>query len=420
MLTEYTTKIKNKLSKAGIDFTTYNHIRTIEDEIEDLYLLEIKSQIIFCTKNLIYVPIHLDELQKEKVKIVIQSLSKKDVENSLEIKLNLLRFDTEDEFNILSSLYYLDYLLKEEDLKDISESKVDFEDKLKNYLTLDKLNFIEISLDNVIFLLNEEKESIFEWINTLCLQVSIKTNVNISIKKFNFLDKQTLNLLEKVVCIEREVYFDDISLKFLLRAQKQIEQYPHIAYLEYYHVIERFMKDIKYVEYINKYKKVYLALSDNRLKDSEKKDKVINIVETIDSDTGELKLFNKIIEPIFAKNVYDILFKRTDLEAEEKTTINLYIKNLKKGAPYWESSNEMAISDNEEFKNLIAKRLYATRNSIVHSKSFSGEGTFDIDDDVHKIFLEMDLYILKYIVLSLLVYKYETKRLNHFINFTSF
>ena len=90
MLTEYTTKIKNKLSKAGIDFTTYNHIRTIEDEIEDLYLLEIKSQIIFCTKNLIYVPIHLDELQKEKVKIVIQSLSKKDVENSLEIKLNLL------------------------------------------------------------------------------------------------------------------------------------------------------------------------------------------------------------------------------------------------------------------------------------------------------------------------------------------
>lgn len=314
----------------------------------------------------------------------------------------------------------LDYLLKEEDLKDISESKVDFEDKLKNYLTLDKLNFIEISLDNVIFLLNEEKESIFEWINTLCLQVSIKTNVNISIKKFNFLDKQTLNLLEKVVCIEREVYFDDISLKFLLRAQKQIEQYPHIAYLEYYHVIERFMKDIKYVEYINKYKKVYLALSDNRLKDSEKKDKVINIVETIDSDTGELKLFNKIIEPIFAKNVYDILFKRTDLEAEEKTTINLYIKNLKKGAPYWESSNEMAISDNEEFKNLIAKRLYATRNSIVHSKSFSGEGTFDIDDDVHKIFLEMDLYILKYIVLSLLVYKYETKRLNHFINFTSF
>lgn len=420
MLTEYTTKIKNKLSKAGIDFTTYNHIRTIEDEIEDLYLLEIKSQIIFCTKNLIYVPIHLDELQKEKVKIVIQSLSKKDVENSLEIKLNLLRFDTEDEFNILSSLYYLDYLLKEEDLKDISESKVNFEDKLKNYLTLDKLNFIEISLDNVIFLLNEEKESIFEWINTLCLQVSIKTNVNISIKKFNFLDKQTLNLLEKVVCIEREVYFDDISLKFLLRAQKQIEQYPHIAYLEYYHVIERFMKDIKYVEYINKYKKVYLALSDNRLKDSEKKDKVINIVETIDSDTGELKLFNKIIEPIFAKNVYDILFKRTDLEAEEKTTINLYIKNLKKGAPYWESSNEMAISDNEEFKNLIAKRLYATRNSIVHSKSFSGEGTFDIDDDVHKIFLEMDLYILKYIVLSLLVYKYETKRLNHFINFTSF
>ena len=52
MLTEYTTKIKNKLSKAGIDFTTYNHIRTIEDEIEDLYLLEIKSQIIFYQKKM--------------------------------------------------------------------------------------------------------------------------------------------------------------------------------------------------------------------------------------------------------------------------------------------------------------------------------------------------------------------------------
>ena len=57
MLTEYTTKIKNKLSKAGIDFTTYNHIRTIEDEIEDLYLLERLNEImnptrpIFTIKN---------------------------------------------------------------------------------------------------------------------------------------------------------------------------------------------------------------------------------------------------------------------------------------------------------------------------------------------------------------------------------
>lgn len=421
----YKTYIENIINtKLSLDYQSFkdNLIQSLgleEDDIDlnKIFLLENKNFNIFISDEFIYLPIKI-KYYLDDIKDTISKLTLEDHYIEKKIHFKILSYDIEENLDELSQLIYMNYFLSKEELEEIYADINLHSEKIKSFIKNNELHFIYISLDNLTFKFDSEieKKDITKWLHTLILQISEQLSLNITFfKKGDNTNNIKRCFLKNIYDINSEIIYDTISLQYLNRAQKFYQDSPHISFLEYYHILERFMKEHRFNIFIENYKNVYNILLSNDT-DITKKTKVINTISTLDKKFSEVIALEKLLDNIIQVDTFSILINYKTIGHNHTK----YKEYLKENAPFWDKDDDFKITNDESFKKKIAKRLYATRNSIVHSKSFDGEDTFDIDNKEHLEYLNVDLFILKYLVINFL--NHISKRnmpLNHFFSFNS-
>jgi len=381
----YLNWLKTEHKEDIISFYSDENNVEAKEEVENLYILTKNDKTVFLSKDYMYVPLkivgNIDALNVE-----IENLSEE-----ANIPNRSISFKLEDNNDKLSELKYLSYL------------DTSYDDNIRQVLEKLDIKFLYISVENNFFNIEREYEKIYYWVETILIQLSEKLNISLNIYQKKVHEGSTESTpFKDSINIENEIYFDELSLKYLSRAQEFYLTAPHIAFLEYYHILERYMKDVKYSRYLESYQNVYSILSgtEDELK---KKEDVIKEVGNINKSLSEMELFRELVNEDIYENLFDSLRSEKEL--------------LKEAPPYIEEyqKNQIKLEGKSKFKKSIIERLYFTRNSIVHSKSFDGEDTFDVYNDRHIRYLKVDLFILRYIVIEFLKRKDTNSTLNHFI-----
>ncbi|CAA6804131.1 MAG: Unknown protein [uncultured Sulfurovum sp.] len=362
-----------------------------KEEVESLYILTKNERTVFVSNDYMYVPLKISE-SKEELKEEVENLTENPSIPNKQMEFMVKK--NPNDVDELSELQFISYL--------------DNEDNITTILEKLNLTFLYIRVESNNFNLESQSDQIYFWIETILIQLSEKLNIIIEVyQKESQVNVSNETPFKNIIEIDNEIYFDELSLKYLSRAQKFYITAPHIAFLEYYHILERYMKDVKYNKYLESYQSVYTILSSGA-EEIIKKEKVIKEVSKINKSLSEIELFKEVVE----ERLYNDLFSTLRSDKEK----------LKEAPPYIEEEqkSKIKISSNDSFQKKVIQRLYYTRNSIVHSKSFDGEDTFDPYNQEHIKFLEIDLYILKYIVIEFLKGKSTQPRLNHFVKFNNF
>ena len=183
----------------------------------------------------------------------------------------------------------------------------------------------------------------------------------------------------------KRTYINDLILHY----QKALssESLDH-QYLSFYHILEHFFEKIYNEDLLQKVKSELTKPGFSYKKKSDIEG-LIKIIQNRTKIQREEFLINELeaLELTLRKNITDTDDIRTGINDIEKTLINYYKMNevpFSKGAKV-----NFDLTANEIFKSL-AKRIYFTRNSIVHSKETEKQRYTPFKDDkdlIHEIYL---------------------------------
>ena len=268
--------------------------------------------------------------------------------------------------------------------------------KEKNLYKLNIRFVKEISYD---FNINNLKSFTLDWVRSFIFNFSIDRKIKIFLYKNKY--EEVVFDFESLDLNKLKIY-DEISLVFLENANKT--EFNHIKFLELYHILERFMVEEerkKWDSLLRKLAESYLKGEfDSRLQALKKEIKSISLREN-----DLLKLVIKTIPKENLHSIYDSL----DQNVKEQ---------LKKTPCFLEDlNNKVVIKSKEEFEKNISNRIYAIRNSIVHSKTTEGEKIFNSDRIDHQQELLSELKVLYRIVIEFLNEKYKDNIITRYIKF---
>ncbi len=325
-------------------------------------------------------------------------------ENDLFYENNIFKANfiyTENNFD--DDDYYIGFLLFEDIIELREDEPIDNIFK-EFYLKLKEKNLYKINIRFVKeisydFDINNLKNLILNWIRSFIFNFSIDRKIKIFLYKNKY--EEVVFNFESLALNKLKIY-DEISLVFLENANKT--EFNHIKFLELYHILERFMVEEerkKWDSLLRKLAESYLKGEfDSRLQALKKEIKSISLREN-----DLLKLVIKTIPKENLHSIYDSL----DQNVKEQ---------LKKTPCFLEDlNNKVVIKSKEEFEKNISNRIYAIRNSIVHSKTTEGEKIFNSDRIDHQQELLSELKVLYRIVIEFLNEKYKDNLITRYIKF---
>ncbi|WP_180230569.1 hypothetical protein [Bacillus thuringiensis] len=373
--------------------------------------------------------------------------------NSSELEEEISNIECYDDYYI-SGGDFLNFIILDDD-EVLTDEKIDFNQGIHGWVSKEYSSsaLIWLNLDKIIdnTILQEKGESIIEDI--------IKKNIVIGELKLELTNEYVTENIDKVIHsvifhlaggaglrfsnprsipLEREnsqtpkqgpvelplsVVDDEEPMLYFLSAEKS--EYPHLKYLEYYHVFEYFFlhKKVRNVEEIIKrlvsvqlskgknkngdyYNDLNLLFKHKFDKDADKE--IYQLQDIICNDLGYefiTKTINSNIDK-FLGNGRDasknrLNFLKSPIFEIEETRLSLPVK------VYKAERNELleACTDQEEmtkFCKELAKRIYKIRNHIVHTKKFEHKHIFTPTEENFKA-LANDIELIRILAYGLII-----------------
>lgn len=197
---------------------------------------------------------------------------------------------------------------------------------------------------------------------------------------------------------------DSEPLLYFLAAEEM--EYPHLKYLEYYHVLEYYFNHAR----IEKMDKIINNLVSIKLQAGDRIDEsYYNDFSTLmayhsdqQQKRGEEDRLIEILTDklgygliVGTKDLNDFKFLEKPLFKMDNTAVNLKtIRDRMKSRTASTTGSEVNRSDGEIFCKELARRIYKTRNFIVHTKKYERDNIFIPSQENYKI-LHDDLNLIR-------------------------
>lgn len=245
-------------------------------------------------------------------------------------------------------------------------------------------------------------------VNSILLELSFKNNIKFSLA----LDLYQAPNIDVKVCKELNWIdgLDTEPVRYFLSGEMQ--EYPHIKYLDYYHVLEYYFLESNIKEFNNKVNDL-IALKLMQLKkrsDSEVWNAYANLYRIYgrtdkinESDQIQLVLRDLLgfssIKEIFENGNITLTQIQKPILQNEKTRLDINSFTTNNGTKLKEGLSE---TERQTICERIALRIYAIRNFIVHTKRGEMENVF-VPVSSYFSQLQEDINLLRYLAYSLII-----------------
>ena len=175
---------------------------------------------------------------------------------------------------------------------------------------------------------------------------------------------------------------------------------PYIEYISYYHVIEYFYDEVFKKRLIDDIKKKITHPSFSHKKDEKIYEVATFIKERVSTDREighgkEQESLNFVIEEFISNNITELIQRINDIDTSAK---DYYQRNP---VPFC-NAPQINWGDVNSIKKNIAKRIYSTRNSLVHSKSGRKDKSYKPYKDESN--LQKEIPLIKAIAEIIIIY----------------
>lgn len=272
------------------------------------------------------------------------------------------------------------------DFDKLNQSKqMIFEDVISDNILVCELNIDKKFLDIENLSSDQVETSIDHIINSLLAQTAFRFNLILSNPR-NLLSQSNNHILK----IKDE---DTLSVKFIkdyepllyfLSAEEM--EYPHLKYLEYYHVLEYYFnhKKVELMDkLINKVISTKLANGDNLQNASYYSDLNRLVKNQFNNDyNSEISQLIEVINDDLGFTMLKTSFEDSNIDFKElkksifdipETGFSSHAKVLASNTKF---KDETKSEDEREFCKDLANRIYKIRNHIVHTKKYENKSVF--------------------------------------------
>ncbi|YCI76080.1 hypothetical protein M1D47_21155 [Bacillus sp. R1-10] len=292
-----------------------------------------------------------------------------------------------------------------------------FEELLKDNIMVCELEIKKEFLDISSLNTNEISKKVDQIINSVLANISNTGNLLLTNPR-NLLSKTNSNVLSVSDGDTINVGYikDPEPILYFLAAEEM--DYPHLRYLEYYHILEYYFNHKRVKQIDNLIRKLIATKLANggKLTNSDSYFHDLNqLINKHQFDKDSNKEINQLTEIIVEDLGYNLLSSNFNSSSEEyeflkkplfnlKETImtsysNVYNRSTKK------LKNDVKNEEGIEFCKDLAKRIYKIRNHIVHTKKYEYDVVF-YPSQVNYTELEKDLALIR-LISMLLINSYE-------------
>lgn len=279
-----------------------------------------------------------------------------------------------------------------------NHTETDFEELIREEVVVCELRWEESSV------IDDEK-MIDKIINSVLTNLSYSVNISFTNPRnlIKIQDQQSANALEFTLKIVK----DEEPMHYFLTAEKI--EYPHLKYLEYYHVLEYYFLHKKIEDFENIIKEIISIDLLNKGKPTNYYEKVTELMDFYfgkdDNELSQLKYvinsdlgYQLIREIINGSSLTPGFLSKKVLDIDE-TVIDLNKVNRDNQLIQTADKNIY-----DAFCDGLSRRIYKIRNFIVHTKKFEKQNVF-IPTNGNFEFLKNDIELIRMLAYSLMTKK---------------